>query len=467
MIKNNSFLFVLYFSLVPIIYLLGLLFYSVNCSLDMMMYACLFVYIITLIFSIQISGIMSVYSIYLITSAFFIYDCIFISLFSDENFLNIIFPVKTSFTKETGFIFINICILTLYFTNIAYALCRFRKRKQIENKYIEDKELKKISIFILIISIFPCLYKAYIQISFIRANGYLSAFNGDLERLSYPFWTAGCFIIFFAGYFLFLASKPNKREYLIFSILYLFNNFILSLKGARTPFLAALVFVVYWWNNNYGKKVKLKKLIFLGAFVIVFTIGMENVRNGYGDGLGKQEEKRGKELLLSVLLEQTTSRAVPLTIIEKDLKYHEFPFIFSPIADIVLKKIYPSEGQSLVSATKYNDISQVTTMYYSLKMVLFGQGLGGAFLGEMYDFGKEFGVIFLSILIGIIFALTDLHSKKYSNVMVPIYVIFISNFIMLPRSRFLGVNYNYLFLTYSLFFLIHIYRSNKKYILCS
>lgn len=92
------------------------------------------------------------------------------------------------------------------------------------------------------------------------------------------------------------------------------------------------------------------------------------------------------ENVVDLLLEQSRSRVVPMVVMEGDLQYRHYPFVFSPL----LRPYYSLEygnGQTEEIAQNTNDISNVIMYHLSKTLYLQGFGYGGAFLAEAYDFG--------------------------------------------------------------------------------
>ena len=105
--RKNNFLFAVYVCLSSLSFLCGLLTYIYTEELKTEIFFFLLLYIGTVLYSIVKFGLLSLYSIYLYTSAFFIYDCLFMILITDKSFLVINYPRTYSFDESVGFIFIN------------------------------------------------------------------------------------------------------------------------------------------------------------------------------------------------------------------------------------------------------------------------------------------------------------------------------------------------------------------------
>ena len=159
----------------------------------------------------------------------------------------------------------------------------------------------------------------------------------------------------------------------------------------------------------YSVKFNLKKIVVFIVFIVVLIIGLEKIRDG--DVSNKTNKSISPyKAVENMLFYQTTSRAVPLLVMSKNLEYHEYPFIFSPLTKYINQIIYPTKGQSRISAEKYNNISAVTMVNVSMNSYLNGLGYGSAFLAEAYDFFGYFGVIIFSILLSFLLPLLGIMS---------------------------------------------------------
>lgn len=432
--KNIEISFSFYISLIPIIFSLSMAITFKQNNLDAFMFGFIIVYVYTVIFSIIYFGILSIYCIFLYTSAFFIYNCFFFSLFCNENFLLQTFPVKHLFTKQVGFIFIIVCYVTVFVMHISYCLISKKKYKKCFLN-IKNINLCNFGKILMLVFFIPSVVKLIIQFNFIRANGYLAMYTSSFDEIKYPIWTAGSFIFFTSGYCLFLASRPNRKEYLFFTMLCFFVYFANALKGQRGGFLSITLYFIYYYTKYYGKRISLKKMFILFVLGFFFIVWMGNLRKSYGNN---EAQKRSEvNFIQKTLYTQTTTRAVPMYIIQGNLKYHQYPFIFSSFINPIAKIKYPSaSGQNVVAAEHYNKMSAVITYNISKKAYLNGNGIGSAFIAEAYDFLGLFGVIIFSILLSKFFVYCDYSKLHVKRILVPLLFFVLQGIPILPRSNF-------------------------------
>lgn len=464
--NNKKFRFYFYITIYPFIFLIAFLLYTINCQLDYMIGGFILCFLWTLIYCIIRFGLLSLYSIFLYTSAFFIYNCFPMTLFGNKNFLIQTFPKKYSFDESIGLIFIICCYISVYFVHIGYLI---KGKKQPVGKvlisYENNKLYEKFGILLMLLFFIPLIYKTSIQLKAVIQYGYAAIYTGLLGKLSYPFWTIGSSLFFNSGYYIFLASKPSPKKFLLFSMLLLCTSLFSSMKGGRGDFLALLLSIIYYYSRVYKVKIQFHKLILVIVFIISFTIILGNIRTGYGNkNKEKNEEKDISLLVESALWSQTTTRAVPMLIIKDNLRYHSYPFFFYPITSIFNHLIYKVPEASQFGLEHFNNPSLVLISNISKKSGLNGFGYDSAFLGEAYEFGGYIGITFFSLLLGFFLAMFDFSNfLKIKNELVPIFFILILTIPRLPRKPILcSFDYlNTLIIVYFLLFFINVFFKKR------
>lgn len=455
-LKNikNSFMF--YSVLVPEIFLVSLVGTVYTNTLDSFMWGFCIMYIYTLIFTIRYYGLLSLYGIFLCTSTFFIYNCFFFTLLGKQNFLFMSYPINYYFDDKVGFVFIAVCFIFVYFMHISY--CLFDKKRYRKICALSTNvNLNKIGIIIMLVFFLPVITKAIIQLNYIRAHGYLVLYTGELADISYPFWTAGSFLFFISGYCIFLASNPEKKRYIVFTLVYLFVFAVNSLKGSRGGLISNAVYCIYYYSKHYSVKIPLKKILFIFACTIIFIVLMGNIRNGYGKNTQSKSNENIAKLVTRIIYGQTTTRVVPMSVIKGGLKYHDYPFLFWPITKPIFDFIYRGReiGQTDFVAQNYNITGAVIMYNISRDAYLDGRGYGSAFIAESYDFfGLNFlGVILFSILLAKFFVFCDFSKLNIKRIWIPILFFMLKTVPILPRSSiFEFLDLNNLIVVYVLFF---------------
>ena len=421
----------------PIIFLISLLFFVVlNNNIYSLLTGFLCIYLFTVFYAIRYSGIISLYSLFLYTSTFFLYDAFWFTLFDEnKNFLKQTFPKRYFIDDEIGIKFLICSILLTYIMHISYFLA-YKKRKSFTPIVKHDLAFEKAGILIMLIFLFPSLVKLYIQLMYIKKFGYLALFAGDLSDIKYPIWTTGANLIFITGFSIFVAANPSKKKFIIYSIIFFLLMAFNGAKGQRGILIAPLVALLYWFTQKYNVKIKIGTLILIFVLIVGITYSLGTIRNSYGEKNKTNTTNINViDLISNVLYTQTTSRAVPMIIIEGELPYHNYPFIFSPLLTYLTRFIYPSKGQDEVSLQKYNDISSITLFSVSPSAYYKGKGYGGAFLAEAYDCGGYIGIVFWGIILSVFIAFCDYSKLNINNNYLPFLFLFLLNFAMLPRNR--------------------------------
>ena len=438
-----------YMAGMPVIFLMGCVAYVLSNSLNPLMIGFLSVYAITVLFTVVHFGWISLYSIFLYTSAFFIYDCFIFTLTGRYNFLKQTFPITYTLPDDVGRTFIIVCVVCVYVMHLTYCLCKKSKIKR-EINYETRPDFVRCGKIIMLVFLIPLLAKIYIQVSYIRAHGYLSMYaeQGEFE---FPFWVSGAFTFFISGFVLFLSGKPEKKELIKWSAFYFVVFSLSSLRGQRGPILSLLLFLLCLFVKKFSLRIKIRHLLMLLVVVIAFTYSLGNLRKSYG---GNQSTKKSKinisAVAESVLYSQTTTRAIPLLIINGDVDYHPYPFIFTPITLPFSRMIWPEENRTEISGQKYNIMGRTLLYNVSKRAYLQGYGYGGAFIGEAYDCGGFIGLVFWSIFLAYICAFLDFSDFMLSPKVLPLVFLFLFDFGMLTRERLLAVatKYNYLIFIY-------------------
>lgn len=410
----------------------------------------------TLIISIKKFGLFSLYCIFLYTSAFFIYSIVFVETLLPHDkfdFLTINWPITYIFESEVGEKFLIVCFLQTYVMHIVYCI-RFKDRiYKTQKDKCENVLLTKAGIVLLVIFMIPALLKSFIQLRYVFQNGYSSIFLGGVSEIDYPFWMRGAFSGIMAGYCVFLSGNPSKRKFKVITILYIFLNLISSLKGQRAMIICTIIVCAYWYQKKYNVKISFKKYVLIGVLILVLIVGLDSVRKAYGGKKANDSTDYSIENVTDLLVEQSRSRIVPMLVIEGDLKYRNYPFVFQPLLSPYYSIKYGS-GQTDEIVMETNDISGVTMYHVARSGYLSGMGFGGAFLAEAYDFAGCFGVILFSYLLAVCLAKFDNSNLSISTLLIPLAFQFLLTIPMLPRNRVFGFVSNYIPILLSYFVII-------------
>jgi oligosaccharide repeat unit polymerase len=347
-------------------------------------------------------------------------------------------PAVHTFPEITGIIFICAAFISHYTIDISLSLLNFRNHiSKIELK--SNITIQNIGLMIMMSALPLILYKLYLQIGYVKNYGYLTLFNGEMNKnVKFPFWTTGSGTLFVIGFLMVLMSYPQRKIFLLSGILYIIFAFTQAFKGSRELFVVSIISIFYFYSKLYKRKISIKVIIGLFMFIIVFSIGIGNFR------VGKKQNRNIPVYItiMNFLYSQGTTIGVPLTIIDRygKLPYHPFPFIFSwplrPLFNLLYPNPLGTNGEhSKIDLEKHNRLSSITISEISSSAYMKGYGYGGSFLAEMYDCGKFFGVIFWSIMLALLLYKTETGLAK-SNMMIPMNWLIVYSIIYLPRNYF-------------------------------
>jgi oligosaccharide repeat unit polymerase len=345
---------------------------------------------------------------------------------------------------------------------------RYVSKREADGIIKKNKNYEKVGIFIMLLFLFPVIIKMIIQLRFVMQHGYVSVFTGEMHNINYPVWTTGSFILFSTGYYIFLASYPPKRKFVKYSILFIIVVALNALKGQRLLLLSIILTSFLWYKKLYDYKIHIKKFFILAGLCLFLAIGIGNIRVLYGNS-DSNSNKNTTSLITLVeyfLYYQTTSRAVPMIIIEKELAFHPFPFIFSPLISPILQIGHSNEkGQVREAAENGNDISSVTMYNISRGAYLSGSGYGGSVFAEFYDCGGMLGVILFSVILALLLTYCDYYPiHKCSRIIIPLLYIISSKSLTFARGRFFSfIDYPVLIIYFFIVLSIPLLKLGKKY----
>lgn len=452
--KKSSLYFYITFSL-TVLFLSSLISYSHN-NLLALEISFLIVFLITIIQSISFYGILSLYSIFLFTSAFFIYDSVFLSIFTNRSFIQILYPWEFWFDQNIGFKFIIVCFISVVFGHIVYMLL---PKKSSGRNLKNNKKMEQIGILLMIIFLIPVCWKIFLQLKFVLNNGYYSIYSEGFDTLKYPVWCSGAFLFFYSGYYLFVSSYPTNKKFITFSLLCLIVTLFNAMKGGRGEIIALIITTLYVYRNFYDVRISLKKILILFVFIIFTADLIGGVRENYGNNHIEKSGKTVYEKIVDVLWVQTSSRTVLLMVLKGDLEYHPYPFVFYPFTNKILKHIYKAKGNEIESLLYYNNPSQVTMANVSVRESLAGKGYGSVFIAEAYECFGVFGLLFFLYFLIKIINYFDRSKLRLRNLYLPFLYILLQTIPIAPRKEIFQIiqyNLNNIIFVYFIYFFLRL-----------
>ena len=405
------------------------------------------------LFAYRDFGFFSVYSFFLFCLYFFVYNSLVLDLLNypgRENFAIIFFPAVHKFSDDVSSLFLLytggfFCLLDILYR----ILINFEGKKKAYNYIVDKRELfiNNFAISGMILFLPISLYKMLRITLYIRKIGYVNAIVNGIPDNIFPFWANGSAGIIYALFFLALMFPVSKKRFFLASSLHIVNCLVKGFSGGRGAFFYEFFAVFLVYLSFYGtKRIKLKYISLLGFICVFFAIYIGNTR----DSSNKQLSLKNN-VLIAFLAGQTASRAVPLTVIEGDIPYHSYPFIFQPI---FVSQMNPKEGRMNIIKNK-NSIDLLTSYKHNRKRTLKGAGLGGSILAEFIDCGKWIGLIFWTLILAIMLCRLDLFNYT-KRLLRPWSYILLVNIIHSPRGYFFKFipKLKYVFIALFIYFIV-------------
>jgi len=455
-INLNFFVNTFFFSL---IFILSFIYYAFGKCYDAIKFVFLLWYVIITINSIKKYGFFSVYSLFLLFSAFFIYDSLFFDLINYgiyDEFTVTYFPKKHCFNFDTGVLFLIYSSFFLFILDCTYYF--FVNKKSIfpihEKNLLENRrqQVGKIAFGILLITFPIVLYRALVISLYILQKGYLVVILEGIDESVFPSWTNGVSGIFLIAFYVVIICNPSRKIFLYSCIFYCINVFVKGLGGNRGAFLYDFFTIIVLYLSLYKtKKVNVRTILLLFIFCFSFAFLIGETRE---DTSENKEVVLRENFLFDFIAGQTNTRAIPFVIIENQIPYHNYPFIFSPI----ISGSGDNDKSRSSQIKNYNNINRLTLYSISPKAVYNGNGLGGAIIGEFIDCFGFFGVIFWTYILGIMIAFLD-KIKYVNSFLLPFICIMMQNMFHNPRGYFFSFlsNFKYCFVALLLFMIIDIF----------
>lgn len=463
-IKNNN--NILCVSLILLILILSLSLYSINTSLNIsldisdFLWSLLFILIIATIlflrFYINKANIVSLYSLFFLTSLLFIGGRFFSvilgftssPLFELDFFVYSILNAKEKtnlfFLVISGFLSLE---LGYYFSNIILK----NDIKKSSNVFLNANKYVLIIIILIIFSLLSI--SSYESLKIALDGGYLALYSGQTKEYGFTF-TGLLKTILLASAGIFLSQKNVKIQrifLLALGVYFLIDIFL----GARGGFISYILFLV-WYKHDFGKK----KGKFINFFIIVIILivllstifGLISLRSS------EVTDTSIYQKILSLLYDQ----GVTLMVFNESLKIQEYPAIpyfqnfipgFSFLYSKIIGGLYPYE------------ISFSAFLSYTLNPKLYdlGYGLGWSFFSDAYLYGFKTPTFFCFWVFIFSVFLNYLQLNITKNIYVKVITIsLVSSILFLPRA---GINTIFPLIPYILilFFIIKLFsRLNTR-----
>ena len=358
----------------------------------------------------------------------------FVFLLSRE-FVYFFFDVKRNYLyleqyNNITFLLMLVSLLILFVGyNYKFIIAAFQNRiGYVSHSNFDEPDLGKTIIYqrVYEIAFWLCYISAMIitsiKVLFVRRNGYLASYlegdiYGGLGFLSY----LSSFLI--VAISLYLSTKPSKKKSMIVLVLYEFYGVLSLFTGHRYIFIAVSMYSCIYFCLRHKKEggwIKRKYVISVAIIlpmIIVLMTAMDSLR------LGKSFEFSSmKSSFISFFDQQGGSDNVIKRVFyyEDELKDMEFTSLSNThnllFENAIIRKLFNIKvfsGNSVEHALYGNSLAHRLSYYEYGSWYLEGRGVGSCYIAELYHDFKWLGVIFGSLLYGILLKkISDISFKK-------------------------------------------------------
>ncbi|MGN0035928.1 MAG: O-antigen polysaccharide polymerase Wzy [Bacteroidaceae bacterium] len=394
--------------------------------LDVMKYELLTFWACIVFHNLRKKGPFHLYTIFLYTMFIFLYGRVLFDLLGEWDFSYGNLMVDIYMPYQVQFELLLLLILSLLTIHLGYLYCTTGyTEKEIPFRFEPDPALEYWALFFFMLSLPGVFCKYSIELKTILDNGYLAVFDGTLDELEYPFWTAGSGTVFICSYAVFVTTRPSKRKFLLVSSVFFLLNILNMMKGSRSKVFVPLLYVLWLYFSFYKQKqtVSLFKFILLAGVSIFVSQWMVSFRGSGGFDTS--------ELLILFFLQQGVSMLVlGYMIYYKGLFVNTgLPYLLAPLVTFGF-----GHGQTFENLQKTHMLGDKLTYFLSPEHFYEGRGIGSSFLAEFYDLGLPFFFV-MCILTGVVLAV---HMKylKGSRFLFLLSYFFVQNIIFMPRANF-------------------------------
>lgn len=357
----------------------------------------------------------------------------------------------------------NILIINSLGIVVGIIIIYFLKKKVNRFSYkIVNKEIFNIIFYISIIFFIYIIYLKIKEIKLVLDTGYVNSYLiKTSSNLSYYVTTLFNFLFII---FLSLKKKYNKKVGIVLFI-NLLITFIGALKGSRGHFLITLLFVIWYLEVLEIFKIKKRYIIFIIFLVSIYSDFILNIRESYGtqNNITIKIENIVDLPIKFLKSQNETSKMIgyiktyPEIINGRNNGKMIFAHFYNFYDSFFRKNLILKNKYDENVGRKKSDFSRISYIVNS-SVVRQGGGLGGNYIIEMYEVGKEIGVFCLSVFYVLIIYFLENILKKNNSIYKNIFVIFtFQNIFMAPRSYYFDFNirtYIYIYVYYILFYRI-------------
>lgn len=318
----------------------------------------------------------------------------------------------------------------LFISFISLGLMFINNNSKLIIDYENDKTLEDITVYLMLISFLPLVFRKYIEIKLMSGMAYSDIYiNGGL---SIPYYLKGWNFIFEYSFYAFLISRPNKKKYIFFSVLFVFINILEAINGGRTQLITNIFLIITFYSYFYSLRINYK-IIFMAISLVIFSQTISYLRSYQNlpfnifDSIGDFFYEQGGSLSIIGLNDIYSDRYLTSGLYN----------IISPFHDGIMSLIYPIQWAKQDVFLAHNSFSLPVQLSYAINESYFlkGFGVGGNMLSEVYNFSGYIGVCIFGFMFGVL--LINFDRFRYSKFMLFMMIPFILNLYISPRASFL------------------------------
>lgn len=394
------------------------------------------IYLVICYKSIKKFGLYNLFTLFLFTLGLFNYMKIFFGLFFPDNYRNVISIIPIDLTEkavqETIWVFILFTI-SMYFSYLV-SLNNIKKKKvYILNSLKEgwsfsfDHKMFTIGRAVMLLTFPFVLYRCYIEVTFFSGLSFTEIYIGGSQAIPIPPYIRALSVFYQVGFMMILGSRPSKRLFYIYSVLYVLSVTPYLLIGLRNQFALTLVTLLWYYIKVFNAKIKLSKIL-MPVLVLIILLQITSI---YREG--GEITYAILTLIPMFLTYQSTSMYVLALYIENRDKIipHNYPYFLDP----AIGWITGADGQSLEVLEKRSSLGHQMVYTLSPDAYLGGMSFGSSCIAELYEFGF-IGVVIGSVVLGWTIAKFDLNVKMNRYYLL-LSFFFCSYVLIAPRSTFL------------------------------
>ena len=324
----------------------------------------------------------------------------------------------TSVVNEIIYVFL-ICLLIIH---LGFLIAIKTSKLDFDITIKRDEVNIQFSKIVFIVFSFMLAIKLFIQFKAILAYGYNAYYTGILRNIEYPSYTYSSGTIMTIAFIIFLVSKPEKSEFLIFSSIYLLVKLLDSLKGAWAIFLTQFLFIFWYYVKAYKPKIRYRDLFKIFGFILAFSQILVSFR----------EKKLFSLKIITSIENFFFSQGVSYLVLGYTIDLKE------RIANklYIIQGIFGFKPQGQEALNTTNSLPDVLTYMLDPKAYIKGEGIGSNFIAESYFLGY-FLMIILFVILGYLIVKYEIYVGKY-RILLMLSTYLIPNLFYIPRGSLFG-----------------------------